>query len=253
MTVRRHGAPPFGVAVLHGGPGAVGDAGDLAAALTSSRGVLEPLQSALSVEGQLEELRGQLEAHATTPVTLVGHSWGAMLAVLFAARHPDFVRKLVLIGCGPLEPGHEAALHEARMRRLTAADRRELDALYAKLSSGDRSSMDRFGEIFGKADQVDPLPRPKLGEFDAATFERVWPEAAALRARGGFLEAVRSIGCPVVAFHGDADPHPAEGVRRPLSVLPDFRFVLLERCGHMPWVERHAAQAFLEQLEVELR
>lgn len=56
--------------------------------------------------------------------------------------------------------------------------------------------------------------------------------------------------CPVIAIHGDYDPHPAEGVRDALSrVLQRFQFVLLDRCGHKPWIERWAREAFFEALE----
>jgi pimeloyl-ACP methyl ester carboxylesterase len=57
----------------------------------------------------------------------------------------------------------------------------------------------------------------------------------------------------VVAIHGDYDPHPAEGVEKPLdSVLRRFRFVLLKNCGHRPWAERQARDAFYRVLEEEL-
>ncbi|MFH1652023.1 MAG: alpha/beta hydrolase, partial [Chloroflexota bacterium] len=54
-------------------------------------------------------------------------------------------------------------------------------------------------------------------------------------------------------IHGDADPHSAEGVKVPLSrVLPDFRFILLERCGHEPWIERAARDTFYKILRSEV-
>jgi pimeloyl-ACP methyl ester carboxylesterase len=58
----------------------------------------------------------------------------------------------------------------------------------------------------------------------------------------------------VVAIHGDYDPHPAAGVQRPLAaVLADFHFILLPRCGHRPWRERHARDTFYRILEAELQ
>lgn len=61
------------------------------------------------------------------------------------------------------------------------------------------------------------------------------------------------ITCPVIAIHGDHESHPAEGVRLPLStVLADFQFVLLEKCGHTPWLERHACDKFYEILRKEI-
>lgn len=49
-----------------------------------------------SVERHVTELHRVLGARG--PVTLVGHSFGAILAVAYASRYPDDVRGLVLIG-----------------------------------------------------------------------------------------------------------------------------------------------------------
>src|SRR5262245_32734300 len=101
--VRMYGAAPFGVAVLHGGPGAPGTMAPVARELADERGVLEPLQTAASLQGQVDELRTVLEAHAALPATLIGSSWGAMLGFIFAAYHPAAVKKLILVGSGVYE------------------------------------------------------------------------------------------------------------------------------------------------------
>jgi pimeloyl-ACP methyl ester carboxylesterase len=63
-----------------------------------------------------------------------------------------------------------------------------------------------------------------------------------------------AVRCPVIAIHGDHDPHPAEGVNEPLSrECPDFRFILLPKCGHRPWIERNASDAFYEVLIREIK
>ena len=76
-NVRKYGDSPFSVAVVHGGPGASGEMAPVASELSSICGVLEPLQTATSVEGQIQELQKVLQGHADIPVTLIGHSWGA--------------------------------------------------------------------------------------------------------------------------------------------------------------------------------
>ena len=40
-------------------------------------------------------------------VEIVGHDWGAAVALCFAGRHPDRVRRLVLLNAPPLLPGFE--------------------------------------------------------------------------------------------------------------------------------------------------
>ena len=77
---------------------------------------------------------------------------------------------------------------------------------------------------------------------------------AALRQSGQLLQHGTRITCPVVAIHGDYDPHPIAGVQKPLSrVLQNFRCTLLEHCGHKPWIEKHARAAFYRILTQELR
>jgi len=55
-------------------------------------GVLEPLQTATTIEGQIEELNEVLKKKGNLPVTLIGWSWGAWLSFIFAAQKH---RKLV--------------------------------------------------------------------------------------------------------------------------------------------------------------
>jgi pimeloyl-ACP methyl ester carboxylesterase len=256
---RTYGNPPFSVALLHGGPGTAGGMAPLARELAEHRGVLEPLQRAASIDGQVEELKVLLEKSAALPVTLVGHSWGAWLGCIFAARHPLLVRKLILISSGGFEEKYAATTHETRLARLCAEDRVEVSGLLEGFRSPPAGSEDadfaRLGELFFRADAFDPLPQePPEVEFSLYIYKRVWGEATQLRRSGRLLEMGREIVCPVVAIHGDYDPHPAEGVERPLSaVIGDFRFILLERCGHKPWIERQARERFFQVMDEELQ
>src|SRR5262245_47028892 len=94
FLARKHGIEPFRVVVVHGGPGAAGEMGPVAQRLGRSRGVLEPMQSATTVYGQVDELRVTLESLCVPPVVLIGHSWGAWLSCLVAANYPQLVRKM---------------------------------------------------------------------------------------------------------------------------------------------------------------
>jgi pimeloyl-ACP methyl ester carboxylesterase len=256
---RTYGSPPYRVALLHGGPGTAGGMAPLARELGLSRGVLEPLQTAASIDGQVEELKVLLEQNSELPVTLVGHSWGAWLGCIFAARHPRMVRKLILVSSGGFEEKYAARTHETRLARLCAEDREEVQRLLESFRKPPFDSKDadfaRLGELFFRADAFDPLPQePPQVEFSLDIYKRVWREATLLRRSGRLLELGREIVCPVVAIHGDYDPHPAEGVERSLSdVIRDFRFILLEKCGHKPWIERQARERFFQVMEEELQ
>lgn len=258
---RTYGDPPFRVVVAHGGPGAGGEVAPVARELARRRGVLEPIQTATSVEGQVAELAEAIERHGDPAVALVGYSWGAWLSCLVASAHPAIVGRLVLVASGPFEPGYFDRLQQTRMSRLTPEERREFEAVLRRLNDPTCATKDqalaRLGDLCSKTDDFDPLPWESrdadVVPCDGALFEGVWTEAAELRRTGELMERVRRIRCPVVAIHGVHDPHPAEGVERPLAAaLRDFRFMLLDRCGHTPWLERQARAPFFAALEEAL-
>ena len=62
-NVRLYGKPPYGLALLHGGPGARGSLAGAAAELGRSRGVLEPLQTRLTIDALVQELHEQQPCH----------------------------------------------------------------------------------------------------------------------------------------------------------------------------------------------
>ncbi len=257
--LRIYGGKPYSVAVVHGGPGAPGEMVPVAWELAPLGGILEPLQTAASVEGQVRELHDVLVGNADLPVTLLGFSWGAWLSFIVTARHPSLVGKLILIGSGPFEEKYAEDIFPERLTRLSEVERTEALAIIDELNDPAVSNKDRpmarLGELFARADAFDPLP--PQGEALGFSYEinhNVWEEASKLRASGALLAMGKQIRCPVLAIHGDHDPHPAEGVRQPLArVLKDFRFILLEKCGHEPWMERQARDKFYEILKNEIQ
>ena len=259
LNLRKYGNKPFLVAVIHGGPGAPGEMALVARELSSVMGVLEPLQTATTLEGQVRELKAVLEKHAALPATLIGFSWGALLSFIFTARHPSFVRKLILIGSAPYEGKYALNITQTRLSRLSEAEREQALSLMETLndpSVADKNTpLARLGELLSKADSYDPLPYDdEILECRYDVFQGVWEQASEMRSSAKLLELGKSIRCPVVAVHGDYDPHPSAGVVEPLSrVLKDFRFILLEKCGHRPWLERSARDRFYNILKEEVQ
>ena len=162
--VRRYGRAPFRVAVLHGGPGAPGYLAPVATRLGARRGVLEPLQRAPSLAGQLAELESLLaEGDARYPVTLVGHSWGAVLGYLAAASHPERVRRLILVASAPFDEASGAATLATRLSRLDAHERGTADEARAVLDDEHASAPARqaamavVDRLFARVDAWDPV------------------------------------------------------------------------------------------------
>jgi pimeloyl-ACP methyl ester carboxylesterase len=261
-NLRTYGKAPFNVAVIHGGPGAVGEMAPLARELASDWGVLEPLQTATSLEGQVEELKTVLQENADLPVTLIGFSWGAWLSFIVAANHPTIVKKLILVGSGPYEHEYAEKIQATRLSRHNEVEQAEyrssVKVLNDPAATGKAAAFAWLGALASKTDTYDPVPN-EPHEYESVSdqgnrFHSVLAEALEMRRSGKLLELAERIQCSVVAIHGDYDPHPTEGVQKPLSViLKNFRFILLKQCGHKPWIERQAQDKFYEILKEELR
>jgi len=257
-NVRKYGKAPFKVAVVHGGPGVAGEMAPVARELVFICGVLEPLQTASSLIGQVEELKTVLEKTADLPVTLIGFSWGAWLSFILTANYPEFVKKLILIGSGPFEEKYAAQIQETRLSRLSKEEIEEVISLMELLNNSATenkiTTFKRFGALFSKADAYDPIMfESEVIVYRPDIFQSVWKYAAELRRSGRLLELAKHVKCPVLAIHGDYDPHPADGVNKPLSVtLKSFRFIQLKNCGHRPWMEREVKEEFYKILISEI-
>lgn len=258
QKVRKYGKPPFSIAVIHGGPGAPGEMAPVAKELSNAFGVLEPLQSANTLSGQIEELKKVIQEYTEIPITLIGWSWGAWLSFLFTAQNLSAVRKLIIVGSAPFEDKYVPEIMQTRLSRLTTEDIEKIESFTRLISDAKGSEKDKifcqFGALLSKADFYNPLPHEgDIIECQYDVYEGVWKDAKELRSTGKLLEYRKKITCPVVAIHGDYDPHPAEGVSDPLSkTIKDFRFILLENCGHKPWYEKEARDKFYRLLRQEL-
>ncbi|MHC4152935.1 MAG: alpha/beta fold hydrolase [Planctomycetota bacterium] len=148
------------IAVVHGGPGAAGEMAPVARELSSGWGVMEPIQTAASLEGQVEELKTVLENNGDLPVTLVGFSWGAWLSFIVAARYPAIIKKLILVGSGPYEEKYAARIQETRLNRLSEEERAEFESTMGILNDPAAEDKDtafaRLGALTSKADAYDP-------------------------------------------------------------------------------------------------
>jgi len=259
IQVREYGGGSQVVVLLHGGPGAGGYLAPLARELAGRFRVLEPLQRssgaepltvALHVADLYELVQG---ACGQTPPALVGHSWGAMLGLAFAAAHPDSVRSLVLIACGTFDAAARAELQATVEKRLDDDLRRRLERLPEECPDPD-DRLRLFGDLLLPLYSCDPLARElDVAVCDARGHTETWQDLLRLQVAGVYPAAFASIGAPVLMLHGALDPHPGRLVRASLQPhLPQLEYLEWARCGHYPWLERGVREEFLDVLRRRL-
>ena len=255
METRTYGASGPFVVVLHGGPGAHGYMAPVARALAGSFRVLEPQQRGagaerLTVARHVEDLHELVAARCSAArPALVGHSWGAMLALAYAAAHADRVGALVLIGCGTFDPAARRRMRAIREERMDDDLRRRLQRLPEELRDPDERL-----EAMGRLSL--PLYSHELASTalevtacDARANQETWGDMIRMQEDGFYPAAFAAINVPVIMLHGAVDPHPGRMIRASLEpFLPQLEYREWERCGHYPWLERAARDEFLDVL-----
>ena len=180
------------------------------------------------------------------PPTIVGYSWGALLAMLYAvhcAQAGDARRapaRLVLISPAPITRGwrdlFESSLAERGRSATIQAMRDELAA--SGLRERDPIAYRQRGfELSVAGYFADPSRARALTPFRVTgrVQQSVWESLGAFDLR----DDLRGVHCPTLVIHGRQDPIPLESAAAAAQSLR-AEFMVVDDCGHVPYVEQPA-------------
>ncbi|MGW0560561.1 alpha/beta fold hydrolase [Streptomyces sp. NPDC003016] len=249
------------VVLCHGGPGLWDTLEDVAALLAGRAAVYRwdqrgcgrsERRGPYSVAGSVADLDAVRRHFGLESVTLLGHSWGARLALHYALAHPERVTRLVYVsgtGIGP-----ESAWHPEFVRNLRSAIGEDLPR-WEELRSGERLTEAQEREMCvlqWAADFAGPdRERARvLAERMATPWFGVNSECHAeiVAETRTMSEHQLHVACgglrvPVVIVDGAQDLRPRRAVDSLAQALPDVGRVTLAGAGHMPWAEDPAGFA----------
>lgn len=257
IKTRQYGSGDKAVFVLHGGPGAPGYMKPVAERL-GREGYLavEPFQRSgsaeqpLTVERHIEDLAEVVDHfRPDRPAVIVGHSWGAMLGLCYAAKYPDRVGGLVLVGCGTFDKDSREVMMQRRMAKMSPGQRKRLDALENEDEQNDKA-LAALGAMMRDVDSYELMKVDYAIEYyDALGFRQTWQDMISLQEGGVYPQGFRAVTAPAVMLHGSEDPHPGRMIYENLKqYIPGLEFTEFSKCGHYPWLEKHAQGEFYEAL-----
>ncbi|MPZ58340.1 MAG: alpha/beta fold hydrolase [Rhizobiales bacterium] len=168
-----------------------------------------------------------IEASGAGRAGVIGHSMGSLIALETAARHPDKVTALALIGTAAAMPVSRDLLGAAE-----ASDHAAVDMVSI------------WGTGFHAGLGGALVPGTWMAGGTARLLERAKPgvlfkDLAACNAYGDGLTAAAKVSAPATLVLGERDMMtPAAGGRQLAAVLPKARVVTLKGAGHMLLSER---------------
>lgn len=261
LYTRTVGAGPD-VVVLHGGPGAHHDYllpqydavadGRRLRYYDQRGGGRSPVgrDAPVGWREHVADLDALLDHWGIAPATVVGYSWGGLLALLHATEHPSRVARLALVAAAAATAEGRAAFERrfaARMRdpRIRAARRALQDS---DLRERDPEAYRRRAFELSVAGYFqDPERARELTTFrlTGRTQEAVWASLGNYDLR----DSLRRLAVPALVVHGLHDPNPVESSAE-IARLLDGKLEVLADAGHAPHVE--AFESFVRVLDTFL-
>jgi len=252
------GAPTL--LVLHGGPGAHHDyllpqmlalADDYELVFYDQRGGGRSKtddRAPITWETHVNDLALVVAELEVDPLSLVGYSWGGLLALLYsieaaARRVSPMPDRLVLIDPAPVTRTYRTAFEREFARRQSDAG---VVRLRADLAASDLLGRDpdayrqRAFELSVAGYFADPAARHDLTPFRVTgrVQQSVWDSLGDYNLlKPGALDTVR---IPALVVHGRQDPIPLASSEAAASAL-GARLVPIDGAGHVPYVEQPAA------------
>jgi proline iminopeptidase len=212
----------------------------------SAEGVRAEDVSIASELADVERVRTHFELES---MAVLGHSWGGVLAMEYAIRHPERVSQLILLDTAPASAGDWRLLREAFAERRPPADAEELKAISA---TDARRRGDLEAEAAYNRAHFRMTVRPDLLEALVARLHPAGTPEGLLLARAiedrlhdetsrsagwDLYPALRQLDVPTLLLHGEHDFIPVELAARIAAAVPGATLVVVPGCGHFTFLE----------------
>ncbi|MBL1084587.1 alpha/beta hydrolase [Streptomyces actinomycinicus] len=256
------------LAVLPGGPmrasAYLGDLGGLTAhrrlALLDLRGTGDSGEPADPATYRCDQMVRDVEAWRAhmglERMDLLAHSAGAALAMLYAARHPHRIRRLVLLTPNPSALGIRATPEDRLAAARLRADEPWFDEAFPAFRAwlaGESDFDDVFLPFFyGRWDDTARAHTDaELEQSNDEAGERYFAEGAFTP--DATRSALATLAAPVLVYAGELDGGPRPGLaRRAAEAFPNAEVTVQPGAAHYPWLDdperfRDSVAAFLAE------
>lgn len=197
----------------------------------------------LSLETWVADLETVVDAARLERFPLFAHSQGGAIGIAYAARHPERVSHLILLGGWP---------RSVMKRGLTPAQMEEMRMLVKLAGIGWGLENPAYRQVFTSLLIPDSTPEQSRGFSD---LERMCTSAKCaaqiFSSVGKFdvMELAPQVKCPTLVMHARSDAMvPFEEGRMIAGMIPNARFVLLEGRNHFLLPHEAAWKQFFEEL-----
>jgi proline iminopeptidase len=189
--------------------------------------------------------------HLESPA-LLGHSWGTVLALEYALRHPERVSHMMLMNPAPVSTSDLAMFRKVYVQKLGAdIDRQREIVASAAYKDGDTEAVAARYRLHFKPALARPEDYERLMATMKAAFVRQG-KGGIVKARAvedrlmrdtwqvdsyDLLPKLQTLSIPTLVIWGDHDFFPVEIAAHIARAIPNAQLLTLKDCGHFAYLE----------------
>ena len=176
-------------------------------------------------------------------VTIIGHSWGAMLAMSYAIKYPGNVSTLALIGPGPLDLSGYELLRDNITSRASKEEKIFMNRVEDSMANGtvSKESVRAFSRTFLRLLFFDALKVDSLSELIRSTSNNTMQQLMLqdlYRINYNIKPGISRIDLPILVICGREDPVGLFSTFTIKELNKKAKIAWIEKSGHFPWVEQ---------------
>jgi proline iminopeptidase len=243
------------VLIINGGPGLnsdgfVGLAKELSAAnqtiIYDQRGTgkstISPVDSStITMQLMIEDME-VLRIHlGIDQWSILGHSFGGMLASYYASMHPEHVRLLILSSSGGIDLGLQSYVEHSLNDKLSKQENDSLKYWNDRIAGGDSSYYARYRRGMAMAPAYVynknniPVIAERLTQGNPEVTGLVWENMNKIKF--DCARKLRNFDKPVLIIQGKQDIIMLQTAEYAHKVLKNSKIVIVDHCAHYGWLD----------------
>lgn len=210
----------------------------------------------VTLESEIGDLDHVRRHFGLESMAVLGHSWGGVLAMEYAGRHPERLTHLILMNTAPASY-EDVQLFRQHLRGIRpAGDIEAMQSLAAtaEFRAGDPDVEAEYYRIHYRHTLHAPalldrlLPRLRTNFTPARVltaraiedrlYEETWSSPGY-----DLLPKLRRLAAPTLVLHGENDFVPVQVAAHVAEAIPGARLAVLRHCGHFAYLEAPDAVA----------
>ncbi len=208
---------------------------------------MQVLERTLGIGAQIADIERIRKILGKDKLTLIGHSFGAFLASLYAVEFPEHVNAMILIGPADVMVfPSENDFFEQIASMLPEGERGtfgnflekylDFSNIFSKTENDLRNNQIEFGQYYSLAVKSKgiELPNNLFSEEDIAGWG-VYALYFSMGQKHDYSDNFKDINIPVLVVHGNKDLQTQESSKKYNAYFAGSEFVEIENAGHFPF------------------